>query len=324
MGAVTPPVVIALDVGGTTLRAGLVTAEGRLLHSVTRSSVRNGRRDPGLAGTVTAAREMIAAAAERGVTVAGIGAGFPEYVDAAGRLTSHEVLDWAVQPLELLGPLVPGRPAVVESDVRCAALAEARSGGGQGRGSFLYVSLGTGLSAVLIQGGRLWHGNRGEAIALGSFEVPASVDPGFSAGGNGGRPPNLEEYAAGAGIAARYTKVTGVEVTEARDVVRRAEAGDGTATELLSAAGRALGTSLAWTVALLDPEAVVLGGGLGTSSPRMDGVLHDALRKSYTARCARPGPPPVHPAGLGAASGLLGAAAAAWHESLEPQAVDRT
>ena len=84
---------VALDVGGTTILSGLVTADGTVLHSATRSAVRNGRRDPGLAGTVAAAREMLGAAAERGVAVAGIGAGFPEYVDAAGRLTSAQELE---------------------------------------------------------------------------------------------------------------------------------------------------------------------------------------------------------------------------------------
>ncbi|WP_255955393.1 ROK family protein [Streptomyces odontomachi] len=307
--------VVALDVGGTSIRAALVTAEGRVLHTVTRPTVRAGRRDPGLAGTVAAARETVAAAAERGVEVAGIGAGFPEYVTADGRLTSSEVLDWNSQPADLLAPLVPGRPVVVDSDVRCAALAEARSGRGRGHGSFLYVSVGTGLSAAFVQDGRPWRGHRGEALALGTFEVPASVDAGFSAGGGGaaapgdGRAPaSLEAYASGAGLAARYTHATGEAVTGARDVVRRAAAGDGTAAALLRTAGLALGTALAWVVALLDPEAVVIGGGLGTA----DGVLHDALREACTAGCRRRCPPPLHRAGLGAASGLLGAASMAW------------
>ena len=309
----TPPVVIALDVGGTTIVSGLVTADGTALHTASRPSVRDGRRDgrrdPGLAGTVAAAREMAGAAAERNAEVVGIGAGFPEYVDSAGQLTSQEVLDWATQPAELLAPLVPGRPVAVESDVRCGALAEARFGGGRGLGSFLYVSLGTGLSATFVRDGQLWQGHRGEAIALGNVEVAASVDPKFSANAvRDGRPPNLEEYASGAGIAARYAAATGSEVTGAREVVRRAARGDGTAGELLTTAGRALGTALAWTVSLLDPEAIVMGGGLGTSG----GLLHEAARGTFALRSPRPGPPPIRYAQLGHGSGLLGAALAVW------------
>ncbi|WP_329166987.1 ROK family protein (plasmid) [Streptomyces sp. NBC_01717] len=174
-------VVVALDIEGTTLVSGLVTADGTVLHSAARPAVRDGRRDPDLVGTVTVAREMTEAAAAIRAEVVGIGAGFPEYLDATGKLTSCEVLDRSVQPADLLDPLVPARPVAVESDMRCGALTEARFGRGRGLGSFLYVSLGTGLSAAFAQGGRVWEGHRGEAVALGHWEVPASVDPEFSA-----------------------------------------------------------------------------------------------------------------------------------------------
>lgn len=298
--------VVALDVGGTTILSGLVAEDGTVLHSVSRPTVRDGRRDPGLTGTAAALREMLDAAREREVEVTGIGAGFPEYVDAAGRLTSSEVLDRTEQPTAVLASLAPGLPVVVESDVRCAALAEARLGRGSGLGSFLYVSLGTGLSTAFVQDGTVWRGRRGEAIALGNLEVPASVDPGFSAGAAGGTPGTLEEYASGAGIAARYTRATGTTVTETRDVVRRAADGDGVALRLLAGAGRALGTALGWVVSLLDPEAVVVGGGLGVSG----GLLHEGLRSAYAVACRRPSPPPVRYAELGQESGLLGAALA--------------
>lgn len=297
--------VVALDVGGTTIRSGLVAAGGAVLHTAERPTVRDGRRDPELAHTAAAAREMLRAARKRGIEVTGIGAGFPEFVDAAGQLTSREVLEHTTQPAELLAALVPGLPVAVESDVRCAALAEARLGAGRGLGSLLYVSLGTGLSTAFVRDGQVWRGHRGEAIALGVLEVPASVDAAFSAGPYG-HPPTLEEYASGAGIAARYARATAEEVTETREVVRRAAAGDRTAERLLVEAGRALGTALSWAVALLDPEAVVVGGGLGVS----EGLLHDALRSAYAAAARRPWPPPLRRAGMGGASGLLGAALA--------------
>lgn len=305
----TTPAVVALDVGGTSIVSGLVTADGDVLHSCTRPSVRDGGRDPNLAGTVAAARAMVETADTVGAEVVGIGAGFPEYVAPGGRLTSREVLAWADQPAGLLAPLLPGRPVVVESDVRCGALAEARQGAGRGCRSFLYVSLGTGLSATFVRGGEPWKGERGEAIALGEWEVAASVDPEFSAvPRREGAPANLEAYASGAGVAARYAAATGAEVTEAREVVRRAAAGEETAVETVVTAGRALGTALAWAVSLLDPERVVVGGGLGTSG----GLLHEALCETYAQRAVRPGPPPVRAAELGPESGLLGAALAAW------------
>ncbi|MGW6401544.1 ROK family protein [Streptomyces sp. NPDC055134] len=303
-------VAVALDIGGTTLGAGLVTADGTVLRSTARPTAEHGRRDPELAGTVALAREMTEVAAALGAEIVGIGAGLPEFVHASGKLTSHDVLDWTAQPADLLAPLAPGRAVVVESDVRCGALAEARFGGGRGLGSFLYVSLGTGLSATFVQCGQVWEGHRGEAVALGSWEVPTSVDPTFSAAVRDGRIPNLEDCVSGAGIAARYAAATGADVTEARQVTTRAAAGDRTAAALLTTAGRGLGTALAWTVSLLDPEAIVIGGGLGTAG----GLLNEAAQEAYAEASPRPGRPPLRCAELGDRSGLVGAALAVWEQ----------
>ncbi|MFB6671921.1 ROK family protein [Streptomyces sp. NPDC056390] len=289
-------VAVALDIGGTTLSGGLLTEDGTVLCAAERPAVRDGGRDPGLRGTMALARELTARAQDMGAEVVGIGAGFPEYVSGAGALTSREVIDWDEQPTGLLAPLVPGRPVVVESDVRCGALAEARTGSGRGLGSFLYVSVGTGLSAAFVQEGRVWAGQRGEALGLGTWPVHT------------GLPPDLEGYASGSGIAARYSALTGSEVTGARAVVARAQAGDAAASDVLGTAGGALGTALAWAVALLDPAAIVVGGGLGT----VGGLLDESMRTAYAAHAPRRSRPPVRRAELGPLSGLTGAALAAW------------
>ncbi|MFE6805498.1 ROK family protein [Streptomyces sp. NPDC057681] len=289
-------VAVALDIGGTTLSGGLVTEDGAVLCATERPAVRDGGCDPGLRGTMALARELTVRAQDMGAEVVGIGAGFPEYVSGAGALTSREVIDWDEQPAGLLAPLVPGRPVVVESDVRCGALAEARTGSGRGLGSFLYVSVGTGLSAAFVQQGRVWAGQRGEALGLGTWPVHT------------GLPPDLEGYASGSGIAARYSALTGSEVTGARAVVARAQAGDAAASDVLGTAGGALGTALAWAVALLDPAAIVVGGGLGTAG----GLLDESMRTAYAAHAPRRSRPPVRRAELGPLSGLTGAALAAW------------
>lgn len=172
---------LSLDVGGTKLAGGLVDASGQILLRAERPMPPG---DPGLAGTLELAASLRAEAAARGWRISAVGAGFPEYVDAAGRLTSREVLAWTEQPAELLGP----GPTVVESDVRCGALTEWTLGAGAGTSGMFYVSIGTGLSSTLVTDGRLVRGARGEAIALG--ELPC-VDG------------NLEAYASGAGVAAR-------------------------------------------------------------------------------------------------------------------------
>ncbi len=291
-------VAVALDVGGTKVAAGLVSAGGDVLHEQRDRYPLQDRRTggPGLELTLAAASAMLALAAERGLDVVGIGAGFPEYVDADGGLGSRDVLQWQAQPLVELGRIAPGLPCTVDSDVRLAALAEARCGAGAGLESFLYVTLGTGISSTFVLRGEPWAGARGEAIALGELAVPGPVDAGW--------PGTLEQYASGSGIARRYAQRSGAQVDGADQVLQLAGRGDAAAAEILGAAGTAIGLVLGDLVCVLDPAAVILGGGLGSAG----GAVERALRAAFAARLsARPGAPPLHVAKLGPRAGLVGA-----------------
>jgi glucokinase len=287
-------VAVALDAGGSKIAGGLVTPGGEV--STERRVATEG---DGVEQTAALARDLAAAALARGLEVAGVGAGFPEYVDPAGRLTSDEVLNWSAQPRDLLAAAVPGAPVRVESDVRCGALAEAQLGAGRGLDSLLYVTLGTGLSSSLVIDGHPHAGHRGEAIALG--ELAADV-PGW--------PGNLEDHCSGRGVCERYEALTGVRVDEARTLMQLAAGGDDVAVALLESAGVSLGSAIGDLVAVLDPQAVVLGGGLGSAA----GPLRDALDRAYGARAERrPSPPPVVTARLGPRAGLVGAGLLVFH-----------
>lgn len=288
--------VLALDVGGSTVRGAVVTADGEILD---RLATTTGDRDPGLRATRRVAERIVANADARGLAIAAIGAGFPEYVDGEGRLTSHMVLDWDRQPVDLLADLAP--TVVIESDVRCGAAAELRRPT-RAPSSFLYVSLGTGLSHTLVLDGHLHRGARGEAIALGEVTVPAAVEPGAG--------ETLERYCSGTGVARRYAEEIGAVVADgARSVMASATEGDTAAIEILDSAGWALGTALAQVVGLLDPAVVILGGGLGVSP----GPLHTALVSAYNQGTAqRPAPPPLRTSTFGSDAGLVGAAHFAW------------
>jgi glucokinase len=288
--------VLALDIGGTTARGVLMSRDGQIL---ARRTTPTGDRDPGLRATRRVAEHLAGLADDRGLTLTAVGAGFPEYVDPEGRLTAHEVLDWDRQPVELLADLAP--TVVVESDVRCGALGELHRTGGTRR-DFVYISLGTGLSYTLVCGGTIHRGARGEAIALGELPVPAEADA--------DRTETMESFASGTGLARRYTERTGRHLTDgARSVVALAAEGDRAAGSILTSAGLALGHVCSQLTSLLDPEAIVLGGGLGTCP----GVLHDAMLASYTrATVRRPSPPPIVTSALGADAGLVGAGHLAW------------
>ena len=258
-------VAIGVDVGGTKIAGALVTPEGNVEEPLRLSSVVDGRCDPDLVLTESIVRGLLERAKARDVVVEGIGAAFPEYVDGRGQLTSREVVAWSKQPYDVLAPLAP---VVIDSDVRCAALGEARFGHGLSYPDFVYVSVGTGLSHALVSGGRVRQGARGEAIALGELLL-ADV------------PGRLEDVASGRAIA------NGVSV---------------------ALAAAALVAGLATVVALFDPGAIVLGGGVALSD-RASGSWWADVEREYAAMLRRrPGAPPLLRSMLGIHAGVVGAA----------------
>ena len=292
----SPTATIGLDVGGTKVAGGLLTDANELLARTRRPTVVDGRRDPGLRVTRQVAEDLAQIAAERGLDVDGIGAGFPEYVDQAGWLTSCEVLAWTDQPSDLLSDIAP---ATADSDVRCAALGEGAVGIAQGLDSYAFVIVGTGLSFALVEGGRPRPGARGEAIGLGELEVSRSVDPTTML--------SLERYASGEGIRERFVATTGRGALGATEVFALADDGDTAAAAIVDSAARAVGTALATVGSILDPGAYVLGGGVSSSGARW----RETVESAYLARASsRPAPPPLLWATLGSDAGIIGAAIA--------------
>ncbi|MFV0252994.1 MAG: ROK family protein [Beutenbergiaceae bacterium] len=281
--------VLAVDVGGTKTLIGAVNSTGVISGEWTQPT-RVGGDDIDRVAT------FIAGVAAQ-TRPAAIGGGFPEYVDAGGALTSHEVLTWEHQPSAAISEALAdcglgSLPLAIESDVRLGALGEACYGAGRGASSFLYVSLGTGLSSTLVIDGVPWPGARGEAIALGEFDAPEG---------------NLESYASGSGITMRYAALSGIQAS-GEEIVRAARSGDDCAAGVLRTAGKALGDAIAFAVGLIDPQLVVLGGGLGTADTP---VTQQALQR-YCQRMERRGAARWVSAACGHRSGLLGGAAAAW------------
>ena len=285
---------IGIDIGGTKVLGVTLDSNAKVLDRERASSLKDGRRDPGLSISLGVAERLRRRAEQRGEAPLSVGIGVPEYVDEDGLLTSRLVMEWDVQVLDLFGHL--GRVRV-ESDVRCAAFAELKLGAGQTLTSFLYVSIGTGISSCFVLDGKPWRGTRGEAIAFGELIVARSKD--------GGAGETLEEFASGAGMCGRYLAATGRGVQGAEELMALAEVGDCEAQEILTTSLHALGTALTTAVDLLDPSALIVGGGLGTSG----GLWWERLAAEYRAGTAkRPGAPPLLESALGSDAGAIGAA----------------
>ena len=264
--AAAPTLALGIDVGATKIAAGIVdTANGTLVE---------GRRMPtrperGGAAVLRGCADLAAELGGGGTLPVGVG--LCELVDLEGRPASGDTVDW--RGLDLSGAF-RGAGVVLESDVRAAALAEARFGVAQAVSPFLFVIVGSGASACLVVDGRPFRGAHGEALVLGA--------------------PPVERLAAGPALA----RAAGLE--RAEDVLA-----DPAHAALVEAAAAELGRVLAVLVNALDPALVVLGGGLG-ANPEYCWRVERACRSLH----AYPRTPPldVVPARLGADGGVLGAA----------------
>jgi glucokinase len=201
-----------------------------------------------------------------------VGIGLCEFVDPSGTPTSAYTVDWL--GLDVESAFADAARVRIESDVRAGALAEARFGAGRGLASFVYVVVGSGVSHCLVLDGQPYEGARGNAIVTGAPPV---------------------EFAVGGLALARRAGVASAEQVLA----------DPLHAPLVEASSAELGRALAMLVNALDPETLVIGGGLGLVDPYRERVVaaaraaieHEATRKL-----------PVVPAALGVRSGVVGAA----------------
>jgi glucokinase len=140
----------------------------------------------------------------------------PEIVDPEGRITTSAVVKWNDLPVE--ASFAHLGPATVVTDMRAAALAEARAGAGRDFEVFAYVPVGTGINHCLVQTGRSYAGTRGAALLLGSGRLGDLV---------------LEEVASGPAIAASSRRL-GIAADGADEVLAAAGAGDPTAQRIVT------------------------------------------------------------------------------------------
>lgn len=292
---------IGIDVGGTKIAAGLVELpEG---HAVSRrvistNAARGGRAV--LNDVLRLARELADEAAALGTPVAGIGLGICELVNREGQLASANCIAWRDLPVR--DELSAIAPATIEADVRAAALAEALFGAGKLFRSVLYVTVGTGISCALVLEGVPYLGARG---ATGTMASSALSIPCKRCGHVNQR--TLEEISAGPALVARFNAAGG-HATNGQEVLAAAES-DARAQDIINTASEALQSQIGLLVNVLDPEAVIIGGGLGLSEgPYWDRFI--AATRRYIWSDAHRELPMLR-AMTGADAGWIGAAARA-------------
>jgi glucokinase len=282
-----PDVVVAgVDVGGTKTLAVAVDATspdagvGQAVVATIRRPTAGGDA-AGLLRSVGDALTALAAAAGRPVDgFAAVGVGVPGLVDRAAGTVRHAVnLGLGATPVALadhLGRLAGGAPVVVDNDVNLAAVGAAVALGC--RGDLAYLSVGTGLAAGLLLGGRIRRGAHGAAGEIGHLPVDPQ-GPLCECGQRG----CLEAVASGAAIAARWPAGDGA-VTATAALVAAADGGDPGAVALLDEVAGHLAGAVALLAQTVDPEVIVLGGGVadGAAGPGLLAAVRAALHRRAT------------------------------------------
>jgi glucokinase len=204
---------------------------------------------------------------------------------------------------------VTGLPAVVDNDVNVAALAEARLGAAVGKQVVLMVTIGTGIGGALVLGDRLFQGATGVAGEIG--HMPLTLNGARCSCGKRGC---LETYASGPRIATAYARAAGLERPVALpEVMERARVGDRIARRAFLRAGLRLGQALAGLVNALNPDAIVIGGGVLAAWELLCAAVQQQLERSALPAAAHA--VTIEPAALGNEGGVLGAAILA-HDAL--------
>jgi glucokinase len=296
-------VVAAVDVGGTRIKAALVTPAYETLSAVTTPTPKDITADIGAVvhATVT---DLLARAAQhdRPARLVGCGVVVPGLVDETRGVGAYSVnLGWRDLPIRDPVASLLGVPTVVGHDVRAGLLAETRLGAARGARHALFLPVGTGIASALLLDGAVVTAD-GRAGELGHLVIdPAGPACGCGATGC------LEVIASAAAIEREYAARTGRTIA-AEEVAVRASTGDPDATAVWARAVAALAQAIVATVTITGVDLVLIGGGLAESGA----ALLDPLRADVASRLTFQRPPRLAQPALGERAGCLGAACLAW------------
>ncbi|WP_345068657.1 ROK family protein [Leifsonia kafniensis] len=291
-------VVLAVDLGGTSMKGALVTEHGATVATETRVTPENDIVD----ALIELLHSLEANASAQGMQVVAAGVVTPGIVDEhSGVVKYASNLGWLNKPLLQLLRARLDMPVAIGHDVRAAGLAEQLLGAARGAEEFVLIPIGTGVAAALVSSGETLTGATGAAGEFGHIPVVPGGELCLC-----GQRGCLEVYASGAGLARRYLARGGTELSSKQIVARLGT--DPIADAVWTEAVQVLGQGLAIMTLLLDPRVIVIGGGFAHAGD----ALFTPLREALTAGLAWREAPRVVQALLGSEAGRIGASILAF------------
>lgn len=289
---------LGVDIGGSSIKMALVDSAGAIHGEILRIDV---GQDP--------LADLLDALSYFSDSYIGIGVGSPGYISKDRTQVQYAAnLDWRNLPLPALIQGSVGKPTVLLGDAHAAAYAEAKIGLGRGHDSLVMLTLGTGVGMSVIANGEPLFGGRGLAGNIGHIQIDTEEVP---------CPCGLthcwEYYAGGRGLERLFDAQLKVS---AKDIFELAGNFDAQALGAIARWSEKLAVGIALVIELIDPEIVVLGGGISHAANLFVNELHAAL-VPLTPGARESGLPPIATATAGPDAGIIGAAMFAAKEIQE-------
>ena len=273
---------VGVDVGGTTVKLGVLDTDGNLLNKweiVTRKEENGSHILPDIAASIDEKLKEFNIAKE---DVTGIGIGVPGPIDDNGVVHVAVNLGWGEFNVNETLTKLTGIPAKAGNDANVAALGEMWKGGGAGFNNIVVVTLGTGVGGGIIINGKILAGVTGAGGEIGHIHINDDEEMACGCGNHG----CLEQYASATGISNIAQKLLkqykGKTVlteadTSAKAVFDGVKAGDALCIDIAREFGFYLGKGLAIVASTVNPEAFVIGGGVSKAGE----VIFDYIKPSF-------------------------------------------
>ncbi len=306
---------IGIDVGGTNVKIALVNDKGKIIYS---NSVPT-HAELGYEFTVNnikqAIYDLLKETKLQNKDIEGIGFGFPGQIDFKNGIVRNapNIPGWVDIPIKQIFEDEFHIPTRVDNDVRCAALGELNYGAGKGCENLICITVGTGIGSGLIVNGKLVRGASNAAGEIGHIKLQMKDGPICGCGDTG----CLEAFASGPAIVAMAEEyIKGGKSTKYREIANgnpltpyivceAAKAGDPVAQRIFSVIGEYIGIGMSGVVNLLNPEKIIIGGGVADAGD----FLFNPIIKAIKERAMKISGETVQvvPAQLGNTAGVIGA-----------------
>lgn len=306
---------LCFDVGGTTIKAGIVDGEGKILVQAEEPTPVAGGREAVLRQLVPLSEKMLEKRGLEKERIIGVGVGIPGFVEDGDFIAKAPNLGWENVYIKYTLEEFLGLPVFVLNDANAAALGEMWLGAGRDCLNLLCLTLGTGIGAGVIIGGEIFTGDKGLAGEIGHLQVRIT-------GGrqcNCGKTGCLETESSGSALvyygeeAVNQKRSTELAVIQERkgklspkDIVKAAQGGDPVAREIIDQAASYLGLALANIYLVIAPQKIIIGGGVAQAG---DTLFKPLIRwfNRFALEGVR-GEGVIVPAKLGNDAGIIGLA----------------